>query len=749
MILIISLLTFLFIASLILSIPVASAGDLITDFRITASNPPDDKYTNIDTITFEWETSQSSDAVLTVDGDRYTFSGKTSFEKSVGPFLSGITISYSLDVESGNLTDGKSGSIEIESAAPQISVSSSSIESSVTLEWQKTVERTLSVEVENTGKQSGSASYSYTGDTTLRSWLDKTSGQVPVRTSSKETVAFTVSVPHTATERTHSGNIKFQYDGGSENIPITVTVSQPPAIPMVSDLDLGDVRVDSTYTKSLTITEVGHYKKLTITGVTAKGRLELVNSPREIAAGGSGTINLKLTLPDEAMSPQKCSDDVVISTNVGTMTVEVDYNIPFPELSLYSSKNSYEVVLEPGSSGKVSIPLNVGESGGCNHLKNTRLTYNWTSYPGRNPDILDYFDADLSGDYFQLIRRGTTKNANLYITVRGTAPHGVYTMQISGTASNNEGKVSTEEIKISNIPQDLINVIGKLEGLSTYSDDQSTIRTKTLNLLYMVKQEPDKYSDDVAIACELGDNAYEFINLTGNIQYPTSIEQSNEVVATVSTLHTVYASLTDHLRYFKDKNIIGPDYDAVKNEEERTVTNTVSHIERIEPETLCEERSKYRCIKEIYTTIGSKEQADEYDGEIAHVNQEIDDTKTMAKSYEDEASECAEEFRKISKIGFILYYFHYRETYADTTRQYESAKLAYEQIGNDCNLDSERVSADVEKIGDTFNQLENFRSTAIFGFMFAFGLLLINAVAVERRRMPEKHIEKRCKKLWR
>ena len=731
------------------SISVASAGDLITEFRIKASTSPPDVYSDIDEITFEWETSQVSNADLTVDGTTYTFTGQTSFNQNVGQFPAGTTASYSLNVQSGNLTDYRSGSISIIYGSPQISVNVvDAIESNVTLVWQKTVTRTLSLEIENTGKQSGTASYSYTGDTTLKSWLDKTQGQVSVDGSSKETMTFTVSVPSTAAERTYTGNMKFQYDGGSKNILITITVLQPPPIIGTENVNIGDAKVGSAYTKTLTVREVGHYKKLTISSVVAKGRLTLINYPREIPAGGSGTINLKLTLPDEAMSPKKYSDDVVISTNAGTTTAEVLYSIPVPELSIKPEKNSYEVPVEPGSSSKISIPLNVREGGGYNHLKDTRLTYNWISYPGKNPDILNYFDVDLSGTSFSLIRRGEGEAANLYITVQGTAPRGAYTLQISGTASNNDGKVSTEEIEISNIPQDLIDVIGKLEGLSTYNDDQSKIRTNILSLLYMVKQEPTNYADDVAIACELGDNTYEFINLIGTMKYPTSIKQSDEIMATVSTLHTSYTSLTDHLRHFNGKNMVDLDCNTVKNEEERTVTNIVSYIEQIEPQTLCEERSKYRSIKEIYTTIGSEGRADEYDVEIARVNQDIDDNKTIAKSYEDEASGYAEKFKKISGIGFVLYYSDYMETYADATRQYESAKSTYEHIGNDCKIDSERVSANIGKIEDKFNQLENFRSTIIFGSMLAFGLLLINIVAVERKRMPEKQIEKRCKKLW-
>ena len=735
------------------SISVASADDLITEFRIKASTLPSGVYSNEDTITFEWGTRQASDATLTVDGTTYTFTDDTSFNQNVGSFSIG-TIYYSLDVSdavSGNLTDRRSDSISIVSESPRISVNVvDPIESDVTLVWQKTVKRTLSLEIENTGKQSGTTSYSYTGDTTMRPWLDKTQDRVSVDGSSKETVTFTVSVPYTAAERTYTGKMRFQYDGGIENIPITITVSQPPAILKADDLDLGDVKVGSTYTKSLTISEVGHYKKLTISGVTAKGRLKLVNNyPREIAAGGSGTINLKLTLPDEAMSPKKYSDDVVISTNVGTTTAEAIYHIPAPELSINPEKNSYEVPVEPGSSSKISIPVGVREGGGYNHLKDARLTYDWISYPGKNPDILNYFDVDLSDTSFSLIRRGEGAAANLHITVQGTAPRGAYTLQISGTASNNDGKVSTEEIEISNIPQDLIDVIEKLEGLSTYNDGQSKIRTKVLNLLYMVKQEPNKYADDVAIACELGDNTCEFINLAGNIKYPTSIEQSNEIVATVSTLHTSYTSLTDHLRHFKGKNMIDLDCGTVKNEEERTVTTIVSRIEQVEPETLCEERSKYRYIKEIYAIIGSEGRADEYGKEMARVNQEIDDNKTIAKGYEDKAFEYSEKFRKISNIGFVLYYSDCKETYAGATRQYESANSTYEQIGNDCKIDSERVSADIGKIEGKFNQLENFRSTTIFGSLLAFGLLLINIIVMERKRIPEKQIEKRCKKLWR
>lgn len=731
------------------SISIASADSLITEFQIKASTPPHDKYTDIDTITIEWKTSEVSDADLTVDGTTHTFTNQTSFEKNIGQFSASTTIGYSLDVQSGNLTDHRSGSISIKSGSPQISVNVvEAIESDVTLVWQDTVKRTLTVEIENIGKQSGTASYSYTGDTTLKSWLDKTQGQVSISGFSNETITFSVSVPYTAAERTYTGNIEFQYDGGSKNIPITIAVSQPPPILDAEDLNIGNAKVGSTYTKTLTIKEVGHYKKLTISSITVKGRLVLINYPHEIPAGGSGTINLKFTLPDEAMSPGRYSDDVVMSTNAGTKTAEVIYNIPVPELSIKSEKNSYEVPVEPGSSSKVSIPLDVKESGGYNHLKNTRLTYKWISYPGKNPDILNYFDVGLSSDSFSLIRKGEGKAANLQITVRGTAPRGVYTLQILGTAGNNDGKVSKEEIEISNVPQDLIDVIGKLEGLHTYSDNQSKIKTKTLNLLYMVKQEPNKYVDDVAIACELGDNTYEFIYLMGNIKYPTSMEQSDEIVTTVSMLHTRYTSLTNHLRHFKDKNMIDLDRDTVKNEEERTVTNIISHIKQTEPETLCEERSKYRSIKEIYATIGSKEQADEYDKEIARVNQEIDDNKTIAKSYEDEASKYADEFRKISGIEFMLHYSNCRETYADTIRQYESANSTYEYIGNDCKSDSERVSADIEKIEEKLNQLENFRSTTIFGFMFVFGLLLINIIAVERKRIPEKRIEKRCKKLW-
>ena len=749
MILIISRRTLLFIAILTLSIPVASAGDLITNFQITASNPPGDRYTDIDTITFEWETSQDSDAVLTInEEDTYNFYDKTSFNQNVGPFLAGDTIYYSLVVSSGNLTDDQSGSIKIESAAPQISVSiSDPIESSVTLVWQSTVKRTLSVEVENAGKQDGSASYSYTGDATLRSWLDKTSGQVSVSGTSKETVTFTVSVPHTATEKKYSGNIQFQYDGGSENIPITVTVSQPPAIPKVSDLNLGDVKVGSTYTKSLTITEVGHYKKLTITGVTAKGRLVLVNSPREIAAGGSGTINLKLTLPDVAMSPQQCSDDVVISTNVGTKTAEVNYNMPFPELSIYSEKNSYEVALEPGSSSEVSVPLSVRESGGCNHLKNTRLSYKWTSYPGRNPDILDYFDVNLGGGSFSLIKRGADKTADLRITVQGTAPRGVYALQVSGSASNNNGRVSVEEIEILNMPQNLIVVTEKLDKLSTSDNNRREIKTKTINLLYMVKQELNKYSDDVSIACGLGDDVYEFIYIIENTEYPRSIEQSNGAVDTVSTLHTRYTSLTGHLKHFKDKNMIDLDSNVIKDEERSAVDKIVSHIEEIEPKTLCEERSKYESIREIYMIIGSKEKASGYGDEGVLVNQEIEENKTMAKSYEDEAGKYAGEFEKISGIEFVLHYSDCMGLYGNAIVPYNYAKSTYEHVGSDCKIDSDRVGGEINKITYTLDRLQQFRSATIFSFVALFVLLLFGAIVSERKRIPEKRIEKRCRKL--
>jgi hypothetical protein len=330
------------------SISVASAGDLITEFQIRASNPPHEVYSNIDEITFEWGTSQVSDATLTVDGTTYTFTGQTVFNQNVGQFPAGTTVSYSLNVQSGNLTDHRSGSISIVSGLPQISVNVvDPIESDVTLVWQKTVTRTLTVAIENTGKQSGTASYSYTGDTTLKSWLDKTQGQVSVDGSSKETMTFTVSVPYTAAERTYTGNIVFQY-GGSKNIPITITVSQPPPILGAENLNIGDARVGSTYTKALTIREVGHYKKLTISSVVVKGGLTLINYPREIPVGGSGTINLRLTLPDEAMSPKRYSDDVVISTNAGTTTAEVIYSIPVPELSIKPDKNSYEVWKKSG-----------------------------------------------------------------------------------------------------------------------------------------------------------------------------------------------------------------------------------------------------------------------------------------------------------------------------------------------------------------------------------------------------------------
>lgn len=742
-----SRLTLLFIAILTLSIPVASAGDLITDFQITASNPPNDEYTDIDTITFEWVTSQSSDAVLTVDGTPYTFTSQTSFERSAGPFSQGTTVYYSLHVESGNLSDDLSDNIEITSSAPQISVIAGSIESSVTLVWQDTVKRTLSVEVENGGKQSGSASYSYTGDTTLRSWLDKTSGQVSVSGSSKETVAFTVSVPHTATEKTYSGNIQFQHIGGSKNIPITITVSQPPAIPKVSDLNLGDVKVGSTYTKSLTITEVGHYKKLTITGVTPKGRLVLVNFPREIAAGGSGTINLKLTIPDEAMSPQKRSDDVVISTNVGTKTAEVNYDIPFPELSVYSAKNSYEVALEPGSPSEVSIPLSVREGGGYNHLKNTRLSYKWTSYPGKNPDILDYFDVNLGGGSFSLIKRGADKTADLRITVQGTAPRGVYTLQVSGSASNNNGRVCVEDIEILNIPQNLIDGTENLDRLSTSNDNQREIKTDTINLLHTVKQELNKYSDDVSIACGLGEDVYEFIYIIENTEYPRSVEQSNGAVDTVSTLHTRYTSLTGHLKHFKDKNMIDLDSNVIKDEEGSAVDRIVSKIEEIEPKTLCEERSKYENVREIYMIIGSKEKASGYGGTVVRVNQEIEENKTMAKSYEDEAGKYAGEFEKISGTNFVLHYSDCIGIYGNAIVPYNHAKSTYEHVGNDCKIDSDRVSGEINKITYTLDRLEQFRSATIFSTIALFVLLLFGAIVAERKRIPEKRIEKRCRKL--
>lgn len=736
-------------------IPFVSADGSIIDFQIRASEPPHDRYTDIDTITFSWETSQTSDAVLEINEYTYAFYNQTSFEKNIGQFSASTAIYYSLyvfDSVSDNLTDDRDGSISIESGAPQISVDVvGEIESDVTLVWQDTVKRTLTVEVENEGKQTGEeVSYSYTGDTTLESWLDKTQGAVSVSGYSEETVTFTVSVPHTAAEGEYRGKITFWYEGIPEYIQITITVSQPPATLKADDLNLGDVKVGSTYTESLTISEVGHYKKLTISGVTAKGRLTLVGSyPHEIAAGGSGTINLKLKLPDEAMSSKRYSDDVVITTNVGTKTAEVKYEIPFPELSIYSDKNSHEVPLKPGSSSEISIPLSVKESGGYNHLKDIRLAYKWISYPGKNPDILDYFDVDLSGDSFSLIKRGDDKTANLHITVQGTAPRGVYTMQVSGTASNNNGRVSVEEIEISNVPQCLIDAVQNLEGLKTGSDNQREIRTETLSLINKIKQEYNRYTEDVKVACGLGDDAYEFINLIVNIKYPTSIEKSKETADTVRTLHTKYNSLMDNLKHFKDKNLIGLDYGTIEDEEMAAVNNIVSHIKQIEPETLCEERSKYQNIKEIYTTIGLKNQADEYDEEIVRVNQEIDDNKTIAKSYEDEACKYAEEFKKTSGIGFVLHYSDCRETYGDAIKQYGSAKSTYEYIGSDCKSDYDRVNDDIGEIMNRFDQLEKFRSTTIFLSMFIFGLLLINAIGVERRRIPERRIEERCRKLWR
>ena len=732
------------------SIPVASADDLITGFQIRASNPPEDMYTDIDIITFEWETSQVSDAVLTINGNSYTFNSQTSFEQVVGPFPTGTTIVYSLEVTSGNLTDHQTGSIGIESGAPQISVTVvDTFESGVTLVWQDTVKRALSVAVENGGKQGGTASYSYTGDTTLKSWLDKTSGPVSVNGASKETVTFTISVPHTATEKTYSGNIQFQYDSKIKNIPITVTVSQPPAIPEVSDLNLGDVKVGSTYTKSLTITEAGHYKKLTIISVSAKGRLTQVNFPREIDAGGSGTINLKLVLPDEVMTPKAYSDNVVITTNVGTKTAGVKYTIPFPKLSIYSEKSSYDVAIEPGSSSEVSIPLKIRETGGCNHLKNTKLTYKWSSYPGQNPDILNYFDVSLRDDHFSLIKRGDDKTANLHITVQGTAPRGEYAMRISGTASNNDGKTIVEEIKISNIPQSFIDVVRKLDGLKTHNDNQHEIRTKTISLLHTVEQDYNKHTEDVKVACEFGNNAYEFIDVIGSIKYPTSIQESGDAVDVVSTLHTKYTSLTDYSKHFRDKNMIDLDHDTIKNEEMNTVNNIVSSIKRIKPETLCEERSKYQSIKEIYMIVGSKKEADIYDGEIAYVTREINDNLTIAKNYESEALGYAEKFKKTSNIGFMLHHSNSQETYGAAIERYESAKSTYELIGNDCRIDSDRVAGDIRELEGKLDQLETFRSTTILGSIVIFVLLLINAVAVELKRIPEKRIENRCRKLWR
>jgi uncharacterized coiled-coil DUF342 family protein len=265
----------------------------------------------------------------------------------------------------------------------------------------------------------------------------------------------------------------------------------------------------------------------------------------------------------------------------------------------------------------------------------------------------------------------------------------------------------------------------------------------------MIKQEYNKYTEDVKVACGLGGDAYKFINLIVNIKNPTSIEKSKETADTIRTLHTRYSSLIDNLKHFKDKNMIDLDHDLIKNEEMNIINNIISHIKQIETETLCEERSKYQSVKEIYTTIGSKNEADEYDGEIACVNQEIDDNKTMAKSYESEAYEYAEKFKKTSKIGFVLHYSGCKETYGDAIKRYRSAKSTYEQIGNDCRSDSDRVSADIREIEDRFDQLETFRSTTILGSIIIFVLLLINAMAVERKRIPERRIEKRCRKLWR
>ncbi|HIE32045.1 MAG TPA: hypothetical protein EYP67_06665 [Methanosarcinales archaeon] len=195
--------------------------------------------------------------------------------------------------------------------------------------------------------------------------------------------------------------------------------------------------------------------------------------------------------------------------------------------------------------------------------------------------------------------------------------------------------------------------------------------------------------------------------------------------------------------------MIDLDYGTIEDEEMTTVNNIVSSIKQIEPDTLCEERSKYQNIKEIYATIGLKTEANEYDEEIVRVNQEIGDNKVVAKSYEDEAFKYAEEFKKTSGIGFVLHYSDCRETYSDAVKEYESAKSAYEYIGSDCKSDYGRVNDDIGEIVERFDQLEKFRSTTIFLSMFIFGLLLINAIGVERRRIPERRIEERCRKLWR
>jgi hypothetical protein len=333
------------------------------------------------------------------------------------------------------------------------------------------------------------------------------------------------------------------------------------------------------------------------------------------------------------------------------------------------------------------------------------------------------------------------------MTVQGTAPRGVYTLQVSGSASNNNGRVSVEEIEILNIPRGLIDVTEKLEGLSTSNDNRREIKTETINMLRVVKQELNKYSDDVSIACGLGDDVYEFIHIIENTGPPRSVEQSEGTVDAVSTLHTRYTSLIGHLKHFKDKNMIDLDSDLVKNEEESAVGMIVSKIEEIEPKTLCEERSKYENIREIYMIIGSEEKASEYGAEIVCVNQEIEDNKTIAKSYEDEAGKYAGELEEISGINFVLHYSDCKEIYGNAIEQYGSAKLAYEHVGNDCKIDSDRVGGDTNKVVYTLNQLEQFRSATIFSVIAIFVLLLVSAMGSERKRIPEKRIEKRCRKL--
>ncbi|MEA1865818.1 MAG: hypothetical protein U9N46_11650, partial [Euryarchaeota archaeon] len=144
-----------------------------------------------------------------------------------------------------------------------------------------------------------------------------------------------------------------------------------------------------------------------------------------------------------------------------------------------------------------------------------------------------------------------------------------------------------------------------------------------------------------------------------------------------------------------------------------------------------------------------KKEADIYDGEIAYVTREINDNITIAKNYESEALGYAEKFKKTSNIGFMLHHSNSKETYGAAIERYESAKSTYEQIGNDCRIDSDRVAGDIGELKGTLDQLETFRSTTILGFIAIFVLLLINAVAVELKRIPEKRIENRCRKLWR